>query len=433
LTLISRFISIPTNTLLVRGYAGTGKTTLCLELLRTFAARRRVVYISTRVSRQRLVQEYPGIDKVLAPEDVRNPDDRIPGSTFDDLRLGRSTQIVDTTLEVLHKAKNPLIVYDSWDSISNELEPSERLKLEKTLLTAIDGRNGNAVFVAEETEPTNLVFGADGVVTLSSAIEVEEDVRLRKLVIDKLRGVTIGKSVSYFTLRGGRFEEFQDFAFEIAQKPRRFRPLPDSDTHFSSGTQAVDRIFRGGFKKGSVILITMTPTTNKQYLAAVMGPPFLNFLNQGNMGLVGLSPDNDEKKILRSLQPYSDTKSLALLKILRYSRVTELIGAYDKTKSGGAKATLVELDVTFLKQEDDFQALLELCRRIKENRDLLLIVTRNSTEYMNRLRAIADLEVKTWQLGSYLLSREIITNTSLFALKFALVDGTPSYIATEVV
>ena len=377
------------------------------------------------------MQQYPGIDEVLAAEDVRNAGDTIPGSTFDDLRLGKSTQVVETTLEALQKAKNPLIIYDSWDTISNELEPSERLKLEKTLLTAIDGRNGNAVFVAEAITPTNLAFAADGVVTLSSTLE--DDVRLRRIIIDKLRGVTIDRSVRYFTLRGGRFEELQDFTFEIAQEPRRFRPLPDSDTYFSCGTQTGDAIFGGGYKKGSILLIELTPTTNKQYLAAVLAPLFLNFLNRGNMGLVGLSEDNDEKKILRPLQPYSDAKSMALLDILRYSRVAELANAYERIKSEGGKNAVVELDVTFLKQEDDFRALLELCRKTKENRDLLVIVTRRATEYMDRLRAIADLDMKAWQLGSYLLTRETITNTPVSALRFTLVDGAPSLTGVEVV
>lgn len=427
---ISRFLSVPTNTLLVRGEAGTGKTTLCLELLRNLAGKRRLVYISTRVSHKRLSLQYPGIGRVLTPENVRNPDERIAGSTFDDLRLGKSNQIVEITLDVLQKGKNPLIIYDSWDTISNELEPVERLKLEKTLLTAIDGRDGNAVFVAEEMGATNLAFGADGVVSLSSTLE--DDVRLRRIVIDKLRGATITRAVKYFTLKDGRFEELRGFEFKIAQRPRRFKPRPDTDTHFSAGTEAGDALFKG-YKRGSILLVGMSPVTNKQFLAATMGPLFLNFINRGAYGLVGLSEDNDELKILRPLQPYSDAKSLSRLKILRYSRVTELISAYDTLRTGGAKEILVELDVTFLKAEEDFRALLELCRRVKEHRNLLVMVTRRVTEYMDRLRAIADLDVKVWQLGSYLLARELIMNTPVAAFRFTIVDGTPATAAVEVV
>ena len=81
-----------------------------------------------------------------------------------------------------------------------------------------------------------------------------------------------------------------------------------------------------------------------------------------------------------------------------------LSNAYEGIKSEDGKNAVVELDVTFLKQEDDFPALLELCRKAKENRDLLVIVSRTVTEYVDRLRAIADLNMKAWQLGSYLLT-----------------------------
>jgi KaiC/GvpD/RAD55 family RecA-like ATPase len=431
ITKISTFISTPTNTLLIRGDAGTGKTTLCLELVRRLAAKRRIVYISTRVSQGRLEQEYPGISRFLGPGDSRNPDDRAAESSFEDLRLGKSSQVLSITLEVLQQSKKPLIIYDSWESLTRELEPTERLKVEKTLLTAIDGGKGNAVFVGEELRSTNIAFGTDGVVTLSST--TEDDVRLRKMVFDKLRGLIIRRPVRYFTLQGGRFGELPELGYRIAREPKRFKPLPNSEDRFSSGVYSLDKILGGGLKRGSVLLFDLAPNANRQYLAANLGIVFLNFLNQGNAGLVGLSPDADESKVLSSIRPYSDAKSMSRLKIVRYRQVSEMVEAYERIKEEVGKDTLVELDVTFLKQEENFNSILDLCREVREHKDILMVVTRRPTEYLDQFRAISDLNMKVWQVGSHLLARELTQNSRVVAMKFALVNGTPSLAPTEVV
>ncbi|HUG96326.1 MAG TPA: gas vesicle protein GvpD P-loop domain-containing protein, partial [Nitrososphaera sp.] len=54
-----RFIQRDTYSLLIKGFAGTGKTTLALTILRALGGNNNFFYISTRVSPKQLFQYYP--------------------------------------------------------------------------------------------------------------------------------------------------------------------------------------------------------------------------------------------------------------------------------------------------------------------------------------------------------------------------------------
>ena len=49
-----------TYSLLVKGFAGTGKTTLALTILNVLGIKNNFFYISTRISPKQLFQYYPG-------------------------------------------------------------------------------------------------------------------------------------------------------------------------------------------------------------------------------------------------------------------------------------------------------------------------------------------------------------------------------------
>ena len=51
---LARFLTLKGNTLLIKGYAGAGKTTLSLQLLRQLARDGSGVYISSRVSQDKV-------------------------------------------------------------------------------------------------------------------------------------------------------------------------------------------------------------------------------------------------------------------------------------------------------------------------------------------------------------------------------------------
>ena len=56
------FLKRETYSLLIKGGAGTGKTTLALTILRVFNINKNCLYISTRISPEQLFNYYPWLE-----------------------------------------------------------------------------------------------------------------------------------------------------------------------------------------------------------------------------------------------------------------------------------------------------------------------------------------------------------------------------------
>src|ERR671913_2339935 len=84
------FIRRDTYSLLVKGFAGTGKTTLALTILNVLGIKNNFFYISTRLSPKQLFQYYPWLKDFVQQSmahDTTLPRDREMMSTFEDARL----------------------------------------------------------------------------------------------------------------------------------------------------------------------------------------------------------------------------------------------------------------------------------------------------------------------------------------------------------
>src|SRR5919199_4883144 len=62
---LMRFIRSDTYSLLLKGFAGTGKTTLALTILKTLGTKNNFFYISTRISPRQLFQYYPWLNNFV--------------------------------------------------------------------------------------------------------------------------------------------------------------------------------------------------------------------------------------------------------------------------------------------------------------------------------------------------------------------------------
>lgn len=126
------------RTLLIKGDAGTGKTTLALELLRVYGAGGKGVYLSTRVSPKKLYTQFDWLKEMVKPEHLVSiaytPDE----TRFDDMRLGDAKYILAKVLDAIMALKTPAIVFDTWDGIAKEMEEKERVKTEKSLIAILD-------------------------------------------------------------------------------------------------------------------------------------------------------------------------------------------------------------------------------------------------------------------------------------------------------
>ncbi|MBI2184112.1 MAG: AAA family ATPase [Thaumarchaeota archaeon] len=417
---------------MVKGFAGTGKTTLALGMLREFKGKRRGVYLSTRVSYQSLKQQYPWVGEVLRPKDVRVVRGRAAKNfSFKDVRLGDIKVLMQMALDALSEDERPILIFDSWDALAKEVDQTERIKAEKALIAAIDGRKANAIFISEEPERKSLDYLADGVVTLH--YRIQDQIVLREMIVEKLRGKLVDKPVRLFTLRQGMFEELPEFQYSIAPNPKRFDPLPDKEEYYSTGSQRLDKFTGGGLRRGSVILAELAPDTNRVILSAVLGIMVLNFINKGSLALIAIRHDNDEASVTRHLQPYSDQESLKNLKITRSAGIEEISNNYAKMKAEKDKGVFVEFDASFLELRDNTKNLFELARSVRENKDLLFIVSNGMGPDFNTVRTLADAHVKIWQREHYVLAKEVMTPSMTLAHSFSIKDGRPSLELVEVV
>jgi hypothetical protein len=254
------------STLLIKGDAGTGKTTLALEILQSLEPID-CVYFSTRTPPSILYEYYPWLrDKtVLGPEEIR----------FLETRREGPEGLLNTLRDQLLKMESPFLIVDTWDAMAVEMDPKEQLRTAKAIVMTTYGTNGKTILIEETKETGFLDFLVDGVVSLSCSDvygeseggRVYED-RLerrsaREMDLKKLKGTRISNKRYTFTLEGGRFRHFPPFSEDLAVRPAKIADL--TDKRISSGVPDLDRITKG-FRKGSFNLFEVEHGVDLRYL-----------------------------------------------------------------------------------------------------------------------------------------------------------------------
>jgi len=261
---LSHFLKIG-RTLLIKGDAGTGKTTLALEMLQYFEPVD-CIYFSTKTPPSILYEYYPWLkDKiVLGPEEIR----------FLETRQESPERLLNRLRDQLLKMERPFLVVDTWDAMAMEMDYKEQLRTAKAIVMTTYVTNGRTILVEETKETSFLDFLVDGVVSLASAEvygeaeagRVYED-RLerrtaREMELKKLRGIRISNKKYTFTLEGGRFRSFPPFFEDLSVRPAKIKDL--ANDRISSGIPDLDIII-GGFKKGSFNLFEVEHSVDMRY------------------------------------------------------------------------------------------------------------------------------------------------------------------------
>ena len=297
--------------LLVKGSAGTGKSMFCLELVRECGG----LYVSTRVRAERLYQDCPGLEESVPPDFILDAAVELDETVLSDFMTKQKKEgapsvrpasglrgelslppLFDRILQKIEVAQIPfVVVIDSWDAVFAFSGASRkegkaawsREELRTLVLNVFRGRNVNLVMVEEGKDESQLDFLVDGVVEFGREKWNERIVRI--MDIRKLRGTEIAHPEYLFTLHGGRFQYFEPFVPKIPARPKPWKAMSDSEARFSSGSEDLDILMGGGFRKGTTVLLEMGSSVPDAALEQLLTQVSDNFLAQGR-GIIMVPP-----------------------------------------------------------------------------------------------------------------------------------------------
>jgi KaiC/GvpD/RAD55 family RecA-like ATPase len=318
------------HSLIVRGNAGTGKTTFALQTIEELSAIEKSFYHSTRVSDMSLLTQFAWLKGKM--EGIERTD------SFADLHQSKPPEFKRIGLSNLKGIKSPpmeitkggglaisigkdlgeleglyrgieknlpdksLVVIDSIDALAEKYSISCSKLLSTIQYDVVEGYGSNVLFVLENSS-VDLDYLGDGVINFSCTEYNRR--RLRELEILKLRGCEIGQPKYIFTLDGGRIQAFGYQRVKEFQTPKaKWKPIGDTNERVSSGITDLDATF-GGLEKGSITLIELgqgVPTAVSSALETAM---VSNFVAQGRgvlwVPLRKASAESSRSRIIQSV------------------------------------------------------------------------------------------------------------------------------------
>src|SRR6188472_3281659 len=210
---LMQFVQRNTYSLLIKGYAGTGKTTLSLSILRALKIKSNFFYISTRVSPKQLFLYYPWLGKFIEQSKTSGSDETSEQgynlSSFEDARLDEPESLFERITNQLMDVKAPIIIIDSWDAIASFMDKEARLNNERVLQTWRERAGAKLIFITEDPTDTTLDFLVDGIVELKQSYY--GSVKIREMFMVKLRGVRIDRPSYIYTLENSVFQSFTPY------------------------------------------------------------------------------------------------------------------------------------------------------------------------------------------------------------------------------
>lgn len=443
---IMKFIQHDTYSLLIKGHAGTGKTTLALTILRLLGSRDDFFYISTRISPKQLFQYYPWLVKFVdrapnQPPGTKGLPDQIALDAFEDARLDEPESLFERITNQLMDTKSPIIIIDSWDAIASFMEKEARLNNERVLQTWRERAGAKLIFISEHPADTTLDFLVDGIVELRQ--NNYENMKIREMQLLKLRGVRIERPTYIYTLANSMFRSFAPFRpphKSEFKKATRHGPIGVSDTdRVGTGYYALDVLLGGGFPRKGIVLLELDAHVNTAVAMALLGPVVSNFVSTGNPVLFQPFDWVDPQAIMNYLGPALPVGKRALFKVLWPSKLGNLSGNLivpspnDKMPSliavrtmkekyrGKALLNIMGTDImrrSHSISKDARDAMDELMSSARAGDLSIAVISRSQKEILEYLSEVADVHLRLLMINDTLFMQPLVPGYNLHALVF---------------
>ncbi|HYM40127.1 MAG TPA: gas vesicle protein GvpD P-loop domain-containing protein [Thermoplasmata archaeon] len=325
------------HSLIVKGQAGTGKTTFALQLTEELGEVASSHYLSSRVSDESLYNQFSWLKDRLkpailqAPPKPAHPTTKVTRVALDQLE-GKIQAGEETTEEEAAKSvagaevkdgflemaigfdlpeveaaydfvdaripKRSLVLIDSVDALAEHYGIAQSKLINVLQRDLVEGNRQNVLYVLEGSGETRLDYLGDGVVNLAST--EHEGRRLRVMTIEKLRGQQVRQHKYLYTLDGGRLEAFRIADDHEENPPKPWKPVPDpSKASVSTGLRSLDGIL-GGFAKGRVVAFEISTQVPADYVDWLRTAIMCNFVAQGR-GVAHVPPRKGSAEYAREL------------------------------------------------------------------------------------------------------------------------------------
>lgn len=429
--------------LLIRGLPGTGKTTLALELMNLVKDTYRCIYLSTRVSFNKLKQHIPWVEDMLNESTVlqlraRNDSNSNGKGDSIDLRLGTADSLLNLVIDKLVNNKRAFIVLDSWDALAKEIPLEERMKIEKTMLSIADANNGMLVFISEEPEKNTLAYLVDCVVTLT--LEESNGAWLRKMQIDKMRGVAIKRNKMIYTLHNGHFTIAGSQASSACTN-ELFNPIPSKQGYISTGNRYLDDALEHGIRDGSIVMLEVANNVSMNYARLISTNMVLNNIRSNRPAIVICGSDEPLIKVLTKIIPHCLSYDLNRLMVFaspspnfeqEFHTALHELCTYDKQSIHDEMVMALENDNnenmallldSYIKLKDYNTSMVltsnliwdrfELVKRgllygakiVRNNGDVLLLTVKADSDVADNVNMLADIHIRLWEEnGTHILA-----------------------------
>jgi KaiC/GvpD/RAD55 family RecA-like ATPase len=446
---LKRFIQRDTYSLLIKGYAGTGKTTLALTILRSLGSSNNFFYISTRISPNELFSYYPWLAaftrgaRTSLVDDGASDNDRTVTPTFEDARLDEPESLFERITNQLMDIKSPIIIIDSWDAIASFMDKEGRLNNERVLQTWRERAGAKLIFISEHPDDTTLDFLVGGVVELRQ--RQYDNARYREIILHKLRGVRIDRPSYVFTLENSMFRSFDPFVLPKADASNDYRPYSrkePANIMFSnlirSGYVALDSALGGGFPRNGIVLIEYDERLSLNVAMSFMAGLVSTFTSTDNPVLIQPCGRMGPREIVNILIPTMPRGKSDLVKILWPKKFPPL--SDNIVVQAGRTAS--EATIARLKKEYEEKLLLNVIagyapspggpagkRELKAERqgaiasaracDLSVVLVNSShRDQFEYFSGIADALMKLLMINNTLILHPVLPSSTLYAIEY---------------
>jgi KaiC/GvpD/RAD55 family RecA-like ATPase len=291
------------QTLLVKGRAGTGKSTFVLSLLDELSQQlpdqfqvNNFIYLSTRVASENLQTQFPWAFEKFPTSNIIDatplmmgiPESQIGSEDTVEHRIVYSDELtfISAVNDQLRDLTSPVCVIDSFDAII-EAAQADPQRLTSALTNLGRSLYAKIILVLEGMEESPLDHIVDGILCVT---KTQTEGRMwRSLQLIKLRGTSIDRGLQGFSLSNNHFSILHSYDNELAYRISDFQVIPHTAGRFSSGIKEMDTIF-GGFRRGSTFFVDVLEGVSNEVVNTLVLSMIANFLRQQS-GVIIVPPN----------------------------------------------------------------------------------------------------------------------------------------------